>query len=41
MVVGVLAYPVPIWLRGLGVAAALVVAVSAALSTLTARSLGY
>ena len=40
MVVGVLAYPVPIRLRGLGVAA-LVVAVSAALSTLTARSLGY
>jgi len=43
MVVGVvvLAYPVPIWLRGLGVAVALVVAVSAALYTLTARNLEY
>jgi len=43
MVVGVVAltYPVPMWLRGLGVTAALVVAVSAALYTLTARDLEY
>ena len=43
MVVGVvvLAYPVPTWLRGLGGAAALVVAASAALYTLTARDLEY
>jgi|GEM_PF-6019887 membrane protein implicated in regulation of membrane protease activity len=43
MVVGVvaLAYPMPTWLRGLSVAAALVVAVSAALYTLTAREFEY
>jgi len=34
-------YPVPVWLRGLGVAAALAVAVWAALYTLTARDLEY
>ncbi|WP_276250644.1 hypothetical protein [Haloarcula rara] len=43
MVVGavVLAYPVPLWLRGLGVAVGLFVGVSAALYTLTASDLEY
>ncbi|MBX0285221.1 hypothetical protein [Haloarcula salinisoli] len=43
MLVGVvvLAYPAPLWLRGLGVAVALFVGVSAALYTLTARDLEY